>query len=63
MSQIIYELTVDDLQTVAQEELDRELSLEEIKEIKELIAERINWYDAIAYAIADLKSSRNKVSD
>jgi hypothetical protein len=34
MSQIIYELTVDDLQTVAQEELDRELSLEEIKEIR-----------------------------
>jgi len=49
--QIIYSLTVEDIQTVAEQELERELSTEEIKKITEVIPEKINWYDAIANAI------------
>ncbi len=49
--EIIYSLTVEDIQTVASEELDRELSPKEIGKIKDLIAEKINWYDAIADSI------------
>ena len=56
MDQIIYQLTVEDVQNVALEELDKELSLEEIKDIEDLIAKRIDWYGVIADAINELKS-------
>lgn len=56
MDQIIYQLTVEDVQNVALEELDEELSVEEIESIEDLIAKRIDWYSAIADAINELKS-------
>ena len=49
--EIIYQLTVEDIQTVANDELDRDLSFAEIKSIQDLIGEKINWYDAIADSI------------
>jgi hypothetical protein len=48
---IIYSLNAEDVQTVAEQELDRKLSDEEIKNIIDSIAEKINWYDAIAETI------------
>ena len=42
MDQIIYKLSIEDVQNVASEELDEKLSLEEIKSIEELIAKRID---------------------
>ena len=42
MDQIIYQLTIEDVQNVALEELDEELSLEEIRRIEDLIAKRID---------------------
>ena len=48
---IIYSLTVEDIQTVALQELDRNLLPAEIEKIKEVIAEKINWYDAISNSI------------
>lgn len=56
MDQIIYQLTVEDVQNVALEELDEELSVKEIESIEDLIAKRIDWYSAIADAINELKS-------
>jgi len=56
VDQIIYQLTVEDVQNVALEELDEELSLEEIKNIEDLIAKRIDWYGVIVDAINELKS-------
>ena len=50
-NQIIYSLTVEDIQTVANQEIKRQLSPDEIEKIKEAIAEKINWYDAIANSI------------
>ena len=55
LDQIIYQLTIEDVQNVALEELDEELSLEELKRIEDLIAKRIDWYGAIADAINELK--------
>ena len=49
----IYELTTEDVQTVAREELGRELTFAEIQSIEDSIADRINWYDAIADSITD----------
>lgn len=56
--EIIYSLNVEDIQTVAEQELERELSKNEIKQIIEAIAERINWYDAIADAINEKIKSK-----
>ncbi|HEU4576444.1 MAG TPA: hypothetical protein VFS36_15685 [Chitinophagaceae bacterium] len=50
-SKIIYSLNEEDIQTVAHQELERNLSSEEIEKIKGLIAEKINWYDVISEAI------------
>ncbi|MGD8405985.1 MAG: hypothetical protein PVJ21_20180 [Anaerolineales bacterium] len=57
MDQIIYQLTIDDVQNVALEELDEELSFEEIKIIEELVAKRIDWYGVISDAIIELQST------
>jgi hypothetical protein len=48
---IVYSLNIDDIQEVAMQELDRELTLEEIKKIIDPIAEKIPWYEAIADSI------------
>jgi len=54
MKNIVYQLTTEDVQTVAIQEIDRKLSIEEIESIKELIAEKIPWYDAISDAITEM---------
>jgi hypothetical protein len=48
---IIYSLLEPDIQSVAQQELGRNLSSEEIQKIIPLIEEKINWYEAIADSI------------
>ncbi len=48
---IVYSLNVEDIQTVSQQELERKLTNNEIKIIENSIAEKINWYEAIATAI------------
>jgi len=50
---IIYSLNIEDLQTVANQELNRDLTKKEIELIKESLPENINWYEAIANAISD----------
>jgi hypothetical protein len=50
-SKIIYSLNEDDIQTVALQEVERNLSSQEIEKIKNSIGDKINWYDAIAEAI------------
>ncbi len=50
-NKIIYQLTVEDIQNVANQEFGRSLSDVEIESIIEPIAEKISWYDAICNAI------------
>ena len=52
-NEIIYHLTVEDIQNVAAQELERELKDDEINNILDSIAEKINWYDAIANSITE----------
>ena len=56
VDQVIYQLTIEDVQNVALEELNEELSFEEVKSIEGLIGKRIDWYSVIADAINELKS-------
>jgi hypothetical protein len=50
-SNIIYSLTVEDIQTVANQELGKDLTLDEVVKISEVIGEKIQWYEAIAGSI------------
>ncbi len=50
-NQLIYSLTVEDIQTVANQEIERDLLPDEIEKITDAIAEKINWYNAIADSI------------
>lgn len=51
LKEIIYSLNIEDIQIVANRELNRDLSKVEIELIKDNIAEYVNWYEAIANAI------------
>ncbi len=62
MNKTIYQLTTEDVQTVAQEEIERELTPEEIENIKDSIAEKIPWYDAISAAITEVLISNEEES-
>lgn len=57
MNRVIYELTIEDVQEVAMQELERELSAKEIKKLIDPIAEKIPWYDVIADAINETFST------
>jgi len=47
----IYQLTVEDVQSVAIQEIDRKLTQFEIKQIENSIAVNIDWYAAITESI------------
>ncbi len=47
-NRIFYSLNIEDIQTVALEELDRVLTGEEIEMIMNEVPERIPWYEIIA---------------
>jgi len=50
---IVYSINVKDLQTVAKDELSRELSPREVEIIEEKIGDYFDWHGAIAAAIED----------
>ncbi|MBP7273852.1 MAG: hypothetical protein KA974_08410 [Saprospiraceae bacterium] len=51
LEKIIYQLTVEDLQNVANDEIDRDLTEEEIKLLQDKIGDYIDWYNVISMAI------------
>ena len=44
---VVYSINVEDIQIVAEQELDRRLSPEEVRIVEDKIGDYINWYDAI----------------
>ena len=52
--EIIYSLNKTDIQTVAIQEINREVTNIEIEKIILLISEKINWYEAIADSIDEI---------
>lgn len=47
----VYEISIDDLQRVANEVLARELSDEEITAVRKSVGDYINWFQAVENAI------------
>ncbi|MBN4079987.1 hypothetical protein JYT60_01990 [bacterium AH-315-C08] len=52
--ELIYSLSEDDAQTVAIEELGRKLSSDEMHKLKDMVAEKINWFDAISDTLSEI---------
>lgn len=52
-NKFIYSLDIEDIQDVAQQEIGRDLSTQEIKKVKGSIEKKIKWYDAIADSISE----------
>ncbi len=52
-SKIIYSINIEDIQNVAEQELERELGEKELEIIENKIGDYIDWYEAINMAIID----------
>ena len=52
-NKIIYQVTIEDIQNVAKENVGRELTTEEIDKILDPIAAKMPWYDAIYDSIKE----------
>lgn len=50
-SKVIYSINIEDVQTVAEEELDRKLNRKELKIVEDKIGDYIDWYEAITLAL------------
>ncbi|GAB4504256.1 MAG: hypothetical protein Fur0043_12500 [Anaerolineales bacterium] len=55
-AEIVYSLNVEDIQTVAEQEMGRELSDDEIDRVIDALGEQINWYEAILFAILETQA-------
>jgi hypothetical protein len=51
LDKIIYQLTVEDLQNVANDNLNRDLTKEEIELLEDKIGDYIDWYEIISTSI------------
>jgi hypothetical protein len=55
INRIVYQLTIEDLQTVAEAEINRELTEEEIKLVENKLGDYIAWHESISDTINELK--------
>jgi len=53
-SKVIYSINVEDLQTVAEQELERELTNDEIEIVEKRLGDYIDWYGAIALTLNEV---------
>ncbi len=51
---VVYSINIEDLQNVAEQELERELTDEEIKIVEERLGDYIDWYGVIALTLDDV---------
>ena len=52
---IIYSINIEDIQNVAEQELERQLTEKELRLVEDKVGDYINWYEAILNAINELK--------
>ena len=55
--QVLYSLNVQDVQDIAREELERELTPEELLEVENKLGDYIDWSEAIRLALQDIPMS------
>ena len=54
---IIYSINIDDVQNVANQELSRRLSMDELKIVEEKLGDYMDWYGSIALVIDDISNT------
>lgn len=59
LNKIIYSINIEDVQTVAEEELGRELTDDELKFVEDKIGDYIDWYDTISLAFSYLNNDKS----
>ncbi len=52
---IIYSINIEDVQNVAEQELERKLTVKELRLVEDKVGDYINWYEAILNAINEVK--------
>ncbi len=52
---IIYSINIEDVQNVAEQELERKLTAKELRLVEGKVGDYINWYEAILNAIDEAK--------
>ena len=52
---IIYSINIEDVQNVAEQELERKRTAKELRLIEKKVGDYINWYEAILNAINEVK--------
>lgn len=59
-NKIIYSITIEDIQTVVEENFDRRPSKEEIQFVEERIGERIGWFDIIENILSEYNNEESQ---
>ncbi len=62
-NKILYQLTVEDFQNVAEEILERPLTVQELSAVSERVADTIPWYELISNAVMELIPSTETPAD
>ncbi len=57
---IVYSLDVSDILEIADQDLERVLTKEELKKVIELVPKYINWAESISFVIEQLELPTNK---
>ncbi|MFN3533224.1 MAG: hypothetical protein ACK41Q_12060 [Candidatus Brocadia sp.] len=52
---IIYSINIEDVQSVAEQELGRKLTAEELKLVEDKLGDYVGWYEAILHAMNELR--------
>lgn len=60
---IIYSINVEDVQTVAEEDLGRELTDDEVKFVEDKIGDYIDWFDTISLILNELNDEEKSLDD
>ncbi len=53
-NKIIYSLCIGDIQDVAEDNLNRKLTEDELKKVVDRVGDYISWYDAIEFTLSEL---------
>lgn len=60
---IIYSINIGDIQDIAEEELNRKLTEEELVKVIDKMGDYINWSDGISYAFMELELKEAEEED
>jgi len=52
---IVYSINVEDIQSVAEEQLGRELTEKEVNFVGDRLGDYVDWYDSICFVLNDLE--------